>query len=260
MPVAVLLLCAFALDGCASSGKSRDAERQQDMQQRLSAIEQSLQQHRLDRETSTATLNDRMAALEQQLQMQQAQIRALSDALENIRSRPPEIRPKPAPAARPAATGDSRVTAIKPPTVKTGTDKPDLQHREAEKNAYTAAYLALKSGRYEEASQGFAELLKGYPKGEYTDQAWYWLGESLFAQHAEKAAINAFGQVVEHYPDSVKHAAALLKLGQLQQAQGHAKKAMAFYQRLIHEHPDSTAAEQARSALAAMRAATENKR
>jgi len=120
---------------------------------------------------------------------------------------------------------------------------------ESEKNAYTSAYLALKSGRYDEASQAFKTLLLKHPQGEYADQASYWLGESYFAQQKMKEAIKAFKSVANNYPDSAKHPAALLKLASAYQETGHKGDAKAVLQRLIREHSGSNAAGQARSRL-----------
>ena len=120
---------------------------------------------------------------------------------------------------------------------------------ESEKNAYTSAYLALKSGRYDEASQAFKILLAKYPQGEYADQANYWLGESYFAQQKMKEAIKAFKSVANNYPNSAKHPAALLKLASAYQESGRKGDTKAVLQRLIKEHPESNAAGQARSRL-----------
>ena len=121
-----------------------------------------------------------------------------------------------------------------------------------EKNSYTAAYLALKSGRYEEATIGFKTLLNEHPKGEYADQAWFWLGESNYAQHKINEAIKAFNQVASNYPDSAKHPAALLKLAAAYQESGRKGDAKAALQRLIKQHGETNAAEQARDQLKAM--------
>jgi tol-pal system protein YbgF len=123
---------------------------------------------------------------------------------------------------------------------------------ETEKNAYTAAYLALKSGRFDEASKGFNEQLDLYPDGEYADQAWYWLGETRHAQQAYDMASHAFKYVINNYPKSVKHDAALLKLGQVSQVLNRNNDAIKYYNRLINEYGDSKSAEQAREALARM--------
>ena len=122
----------------------------------------------------------------------------------------------------------------------------------AEKNAYTAAYLALKSGRYDESTTGFSEVVKAYPGGEYTDQAYYWLGESLVAQRRNKEALDAFSTVASKYPKSAKHDAALLKLASVYQSLGQHGDAQAALARVIREHPDSRSAERARIQLNAM--------
>ncbi len=124
-----------------------------------------------------------------------------------------------------------------------------IQPVEEEKNHYTAAYLALKSGRYDEAVKGFRKLLSAYPKGEYADQAWYWLGEGLYAEHQPKQALAAFRRVAIHYPKSAKHAAALHKLGLLYQQMSRSRDAKAVLQQLIREYPDSAEADQARAML-----------
>lgn len=123
---------------------------------------------------------------------------------------------------------------------------------ETEKNAYTAAYLALKSGRFDEASKGFNEQLDSYPDGEYADQAWYWLGETRYAQQAYAMAGNAFKYVINNYPKSVKYDAALLRLGNVSKVLKRNDDAIKYYNRLINEYGDTKSAEQAREALARM--------
>lgn len=122
----------------------------------------------------------------------------------------------------------------------------------AEKNAYTAAYLALKSGRYDESSYGFSAVIQAHPEGIYTDQAYYWLGESLVAQHRDKEAVEAFKLVANKYKSSPKHAAALLKLAAVYQSMNKLNNAKATLKRVIQEHPDSRSAERARIQLDAL--------
>ncbi|MDQ7002227.1 MAG: tol-pal system protein YbgF [Ghiorsea sp.] len=140
---------------------------------------------------------------------------------------------------------------IKPTVVKPTVIKP-LEANAAvltEKNAYTAAYLALKSGRYDESSYGFSAVIQAHPEGVYTDQAYYWLGESLIAQHRDKEAIDAFKLVANKYKKSPKHAASLLKLAAVYQTLSRPKNARSALERVIKEHPDSRSAERARIQL-----------
>jgi len=120
---------------------------------------------------------------------------------------------------------------------------------EDEKDHYTAAYLALKSGRYEEAIEKFRELLKTNPNGAYSDQAYYWLGESYLAQNNIPRAIGNFEWMVSNYPESTKHAVAMLRLGISYQSQGRITEARDLLQRLLKIHGDSPSAEEARVLL-----------
>lgn len=120
---------------------------------------------------------------------------------------------------------------------------------EEEKDHYTAAYLALKSGRYDEAIEKFRELLKTYPNGGYSDQAYYWLGESYLAQNNIERAIGNLEWMVGHYPESTKHAAGMLRLGMTYQLQQRPDDARKILLRLIEKHAESPAAEEARKLL-----------
>ncbi|WP_100265299.1 tetratricopeptide repeat protein [Mariprofundus ferrinatatus] len=205
---------------------------------------------RLD-ELDAIKVSKRLKDLEKVNRAQQAQIDALTariakigrvrgvavtSAADNNIAPTHRTTPVKAPVAPPAASATESV-------VDRGAQA------EAEKNAYTAAYLALKSGRFEEASRGFNEQLDAFPDGEYADQAWYWLGEARLAQRADDNALHAFKYVVDHYQESVKHAAALLKLGQLAESAGQKITATGYYSRLLKEHPENALAEQAQAAL-----------
>jgi len=120
---------------------------------------------------------------------------------------------------------------------------------EEEKDHYTAAYLALKSGRYEEAINNFRDLLKAHPNSAYSDQAYYWLGESYVAQGRNKDAVEAFTMVANNFPQSPKHAAALLKLASVYESLNMIGDARAVLNRVTKEHPDSRSAERARVQL-----------
>ena len=140
---------------------------------------------------------------------------------------------------------------------QTGTSKIDAQddanrNADDEKNRYTSAYLAFKSGRYDEASLDLTTLVADYPDGEYTDQAYYWLGESFEAQRKTDMAIAAYRMIVNKHPDSTKGAAALLNLGLIYRQVKRPNKMHEALQLLLSRHPDSPEAERARALLEAL--------
>ncbi|MDQ6998615.1 MAG: tol-pal system protein YbgF [Mariprofundus sp.] len=265
-PLAVVFLCATVLTACASGDKKINwPQDKPQIQSDIQAIqhEQQVSANSLHQQSiAIETLQQKIEALEQVNIQHLATIASLSSHVEELH-RPKKViakkkLKKPAKKAtikHPTPIAKLPLVAPTPAPIKPAVDRAALA--EAEKNAYTAAYLALKSGRFDEASTAFNQQLDSYPNGEYADQAWYWLGETRFAQGDHAKAHNAFKYVADHYPNSVKHAGALLKLGQIAQQQNKHTDARNYYQHLIQSHADSSLAEQARSALSNLPASPE---
>ncbi len=260
-PLAVVCLCAVALTACTSNEKTISwSEDKPHIQSGIEAVqhEQQVAANGLRQQTiALEALQQKIEALEQVNIQQVSMITSLSSHVEELH-RVKKVKPRKKvkkikkPAAKvavkhPAPIVKKPAVAPAPAPLIAKVDRAALA--EAEKNAYTSAYLALKSGRFDEASTAFNKQLDLYPQGEYSDQAWYWLGETRYAQGDHAKAHNAFKYVADHYANSVKHAAALLKLGQLAQQQNKHAEARSYYQRLIQTHADSSLSEQARAAL-----------
>lgn len=250
LPVAAALMLCLGVSACASkkppeawlqdkpivTGSIKGLQKgQQSIEEEIGVLKGRLIELEQARMIRTSAMNARNASIGQ-LQTRMARLEAMA-----TRSKKSSRITK----RKLVKKLDKIVKSISQPVVAAPVQPPV----EEEKNHYTAAYLALKSGRYKEATQGFRRLLKSFPKGEYTDQTWYWLGESYYAQHKLKQAIDAFEMVVVHHPKSSKHAAALLKLGLAYKGVSRTGDASTVWQRLIRKYPDSAAAEQARRQL-----------
>ena len=224
-------------------------------------IVQSLQ----DAHIGTSKLQEKFNLLEQRLldlerdnAEQQTQIAMLEARVEKQgkAAKAPKRSNKP---SKPNASLNKRLDAlsdklqpspVKPVVVKSPVlVANDKQTEMDEKNAYTAAYLALKSGRYDESSSGFVKVIKAHPKGEYTDQAYYWLGESLVALLRNEEALESFTVVASQYPKSSKHAASLLKIASVYKSMKYYDQAKKTLQRVIREYPNGRTAERARAEL-----------
>jgi len=246
-PVAFLLVSVLNLAGCATQ-KGADGWRH-DHDMVINSLEDLSARHAEDAERIDQ-LQQRVDALEQQTQQQSAQIEAISGALESV-----QVRRRPAAATLKSGKSPSAARLVEKigqveASIKQATSaEPAADHGEEEKNIYTAAYLALKSDRFDEASQQFARLLDQYPQGEFTDQAWYWLAESLMAQHKSDKALKAYKHVVDHYPDSVKYSASLLRMGGIYRDRKRYGDAKAVLGRLLREHGDAPSAKPARQML-----------
>lgn len=243
-----MVLLAFS--GCVPKGA---ASWQADKE----IVLQSIQQTQVDNASmheKVATLEARVIELEKSLKEQEAENKALAASITAVRKSSSrkiissKISAKDQKLARKLEKIESSIRSA------TSKGAPVIQpsDKSIEKNSYTAAYLALKSGRYDEASIGFKTLIYKHPQGEYADQAWFWLAESYFAQRKYNDAIGAFNKVAIDYPESAKHPAALLKLATAYQESARPGDAKAALQRLIQQHPETNAAEQARSELRKM--------
>ncbi|MDT0635661.1 tol-pal system protein YbgF [Spectribacter hydrogenoxidans] len=132
-----------------------------------------------------------------------------------------------------------------------GSGQGEVDSAEAEA-AYTAALDLLKAGDYEQARSKFDRFVSDYPNSEFSDNAWYWLGEARYVDRIYEGAIAAFQRVIKRFPDSNKVPGAQYKLGVIYDEQGKAQQAREALQQVIQEYPDDNAAELARKHLDAM--------
>jgi|GEM_PF-391253 len=84
---------------------------------------------------------------------------------------------------------------------------------QAEKTSYTTAYDLLARGENVAAVDAFDAFLRSFPDGPYSDNAWYWQGEAMYAQRRFEEARRNFGVVVNSFPQSTKVPDARLKIG-----------------------------------------------
>lgn len=119
----------------------------------------------------------------------------------------------------------------------------------SERDAYSEAFGLLKERKYEDATEAFNELLSRYPRGEFSDNARYWLGETYYVQRDYPAALAQFEALVRNNPASPKVPGAMLKIGYIQYDQEAYDQARASLERVIERYPSSTEARLARSRL-----------
>jgi len=119
---------------------------------------------------------------------------------------------------------------------------PPLPPVGGEKQQYQQAYEALRNGRNAQAIAEFSALLSKNPKGEYANNAQYWLGEAYRVNQDVDSARKAFNSVIENYPGSSKVPDALLKLGTIEIEQKNQAKAREYLTRVTTDFPSSTAA------------------
>ena len=120
-----------------------------------------------------------------------------------------------------------------------------------DKSAYQAAYALVKAQDFAGAEQQFAAFATKFPKSEYTDNAYYWLGEVQLVQKKYTDALKSFHKVFD-FPESVKRADALLKIGFAYYELEQYPQARKFLEQLLKIYPESAAAKLAQPRLKKM--------
>ena len=142
--------------------------------------------------------------------------------------RPSPIRPAPAPPSAPR------------PTAPAGASAP------SERSAYDAAFNLMKERQFPDALQAFNRFVEGYPNGQYTPNAFYWMGELHLAMEEVELARQSFSQVLTLYPDHHKAIDSLYKLGDVYHRLQDHERSLQYLNRVIADYPDSAAAGLAR--------------
>ena len=114
---------------------------------------------------------------------------------------------------------------------------------------YLAAYDLIKTKHFNEAITAMQSFANDYPKGGYTANAHYWLGELYMTQKDYPKAIVHFDTVLQQFPSSSKSAASLLKAGYALAASGKKPEAIARLKEVIKHYPDTNTAQLAETKL-----------
>ncbi len=122
-----------------------------------------------------------------------------------------------------------------------------------ETKAYEQAFNVLKEGRYEAAIDAFRQFLGRYPKGQFSDNAQYWLAEANYVLRRFETAIQEFRKVLEQFPDSSKIPDAMLKTGYSYYELKQWDKARKMLNSLVERFPDTTAGQLGKNRLHRMK-------
>jgi len=117
------------------------------------------------------------------------------------------------------------------------------------KESFESSFELLRKGDYISAEDSLREYIKDFPTGAFTDDAKYWLAESLFSQNKYSEALGIFNEIIIEYPGSEKMMESILKSGFSYQELGDLSAAEAIFKRIIREYPNSSASSLAEERL-----------
>ncbi|MBM3204268.1 tol-pal system protein YbgF [Candidatus Woesearchaeota archaeon] len=115
--------------------------------------------------------------------------------------------------------------------------------------AYQKAFNLLKDSKYPEAIKELKAFISSYPGGEFSDNAWYWLGEAQYVSGEKNVARDTFRDMIKKYPQSSKAADALLKIAYIEYDVGQYANAKDLLNEVVKRYPASSAARMAEKRL-----------
>ncbi|HEY6553595.1 MAG TPA: tol-pal system protein YbgF [Vicinamibacteria bacterium] len=197
-------------------------------------------------------LAEQNAAFRKSLQDQKIQDEALATTIKEVAEKLAEISER-AQAARvsapdpgapaPGSTFGAPITSPGSPATAPAGPPP------APRELYSQAYADYARGNYDLAIQGFSEYIRQFPSTDFTDNAQYWVGESLYGKKLFAEAIEGWNTLFRDYPSSDKLPDARVKKGMALERLGRRSQALVEYRYVIDRFPNSPAARIARERL-----------
>ncbi len=120
-----------------------------------------------------------------------------------------------------------------------------------EKSLYDTALKLIRSRQYDLAIKQLDTVIREYPEGQYTPNAYYWLGEVYAAMPDPdyEMARQSLAQVISFFPDSRKVPDAAFKLGKVYNMMGDCVRARDILTQVIQQHQGTTVAKLAETYL-----------
>jgi tol-pal system protein YbgF len=252
MKLRALLLagCCIAAAGSAHAGLLTDDEARKQIQQleaRISKLEQSQGRSLIDLQTQIDTLNADLRKLHGQNEelmhdLQDAEKRQkdfyidLDTRLRRFESVDNAAPVQPAAGVQ-AAGAEARQAAA--PAYDPAT----------EDRAYEAGYAFYRANSYQNAINAFKEFLQKFPDSVFVPDVHFWMGESYFALKDYKNSLASYQLLADKYSYSPKMPDAMLAAAGCQQELKSVAAAKKTLKRLIAKYPGSKAAGKAKALL-----------
>ena len=146
---------------------------------------------------------------------------------------------------------DERMRQFEP--AKVSVDGKEFQADPAEKRDFDAALAVFRAGNFAGAQTSFTDFLKRYPNTGYKASAYFWLGNTQYANRDYKEAINQFKALLSTAPDHLRAPEAALSIANCQIELKDNRAARKTLEDLTKAYPQSEAAAAARDRLARLK-------
>ena len=146
---------------------------------------------------------------------------------------------------------DARLRKLEPQRLSI--DGKDADIEQSEQKTFDAAIALFKASNYASAERAFNNFLSRYPDSAYAAQAYYWLGNTHFAQRDFSNALPAYQAVYKRFSMSQKAADAMLNTASCQIELNETTEARETLEALLKKYPKSQAAGMAKGRLAELK-------
>lgn len=119
----------------------------------------------------------------------------------------------------------------------------------SEESFYDLAYDTFKQGKFDKAREQFNAFLERFPKGKFSDNARFWIGECYYRMNKYEEAILEYEKVKNEYPSGDKVPSALFKQALSFLKLDKKEEARIILQDLVRHYPQSEQAGMARKQL-----------
>lgn len=168
--------------------------------------------------------------------VQEARIAALENDVKSLKGNNQPEPPPGAAAENPAAPPEEQKAAATDYTVP--------------QKLYDDAQIDFKGKHYDEAKKKFEKFIADFPKHTLAPNAYFWVGETCYAEKKYEDAILAYESFLKKYPTNEKVKGAMLKQGYSFIEIGDKKTGKVILERVIEKYPQSAEAELAEKKIA----------
>lgn len=223
------------------------------LQSQIADLQRTAEESQREVRRLTDLLAEQNAFFRKAVQEQRLQDEATRTALREITERLGELDARlqsqavmaaaaavPAPAPPATDGGEALPVATPPPPVASPPPAREL---------YSQAYADYTRGNYDLAMQGYREYLRYYPDTDLSDNAQYWIGESLYAKRLYAEAVDAWDELLREYPSSDKLPDGRFKRAMALERLGRRREALAEYRAVADRYPNSEAGRKAKERL-----------
>jgi tol-pal system protein YbgF len=194
----------------------------------LSSIEDKLQRNQGSQTNAVAGVNAHLVKISEQIAGNNRQFSQVAQNVDSLKQSLQEFQRK--------------LQEMESRNLRTNTDDPEI--------AFSQAYLKYREGDFDSAVNLFRVYLKNFSQSEKSDDALFWIAESMAAQGRLAEALTEYDGLLTKYPGGDKVASARLRKGLALLQMERRQEGIDALKSVVSLHPNTQESETAKAELA----------